>query len=159
MIGRWLLTLTPEQEDRLLESKLQSRAFVRDDGSRCLIGAVRDYRRACDVKGPFPRLEARSGMRYDLLCQRWGEITINAAIRNRILSNRARRAKQDGFCALHHPDAVKARRELSQKRFEEKYAEQERARQEFKREIVREFLKAHAASELLPYVDAWDPGL
>ena len=95
MIGHYLGTLTQEQEDRVLTSRLaQAPCFVRADGCRCLVGVAEDM--GWQARG-FPRSGiardiGKVGIRFDCLCERFGEPRINSAIRNRILSNRANRA-------------------------------------------------------------------
>lgn len=91
MVGHYLLTLTPEQEDRVLTSRLVGGAFFAR-GGRCLIATVRDFRYNADVRqGAIPLRESIPGIRFDMACRRFGEPRVNAAIRNRILANRARR--------------------------------------------------------------------
>lgn len=97
MIGHYLLSLTEEQEDRVLTTRLAyAPMYWRADGCRCLVGTV------ADVKSPsFIHTNAETmravwedgsvGGTFDKLCRRFGEERVNAAIRNRILSNRARR--------------------------------------------------------------------
>lgn len=103
MIGHFLLSLTPEQEDRVLTNMFSPIAHLPiGHCARCLVltalgrekgasatGLTRaedfDNRRgdACDYS---------PGWRYEYACDRFGAPRVNAAIRNRILSNRARRA-------------------------------------------------------------------
>lgn len=103
MIGHYLQTLTQEEEDRVLTQRLAyAPFFVREDGCRCLRGVVEDMRRD-SRKGSWQRgfiicwnktyngEFLGPGGRFDQLCTRFGEDRVNAAIRNRILSNRARR--------------------------------------------------------------------
>lgn len=102
MIGHYLLTLTPEQEDRVL-----IRPFVpvglgsSPDGACCLVMTAtgnRDQRvGANDEEIRYGERRRRvcydaPGWRYEWACDRFGTARVNAAIRNRILSNRARRA-------------------------------------------------------------------
>lgn len=44
MIGHYLMTLTPAQEDRLLTEVLAPGGLVNVGGSRCLIGVAEDWR-------------------------------------------------------------------------------------------------------------------
>lgn len=100
VIGHYLLTLTPAQEDRVLTQRMgRARGYVGDD-CRCLVGTVLDLTE--DTTGPESRhawteyyagRHEYVGNRYDRLVRRFGE-RVNAAIRNRILSNRARRTLQ-----------------------------------------------------------------
>jgi hypothetical protein len=118
VIGHYLLTLTPEQEDRVLTQTLGAGRTYRDPvtGARCILGAVHygngsaggveGYVRAwCDCRAwglrqspleanPEPNLFSWPNvpMAYDRLVERFGAARIANAIRNRILSNRARRA-------------------------------------------------------------------
>jgi hypothetical protein len=102
MIGHWLLTLTPEQESRVLtrpfERLLPSRGArpdVLDKGScaRCLVLTATDGEQMFGPMGAD--LGQCPGYWYEDLCQRFGEKRINAAIRNRILANRAHRVLAD----------------------------------------------------------------
>ena len=101
MIGHYLLTLTPEQEDRVLTEAMSGRANgAYDSKSRCLVEVAHGFGFANWRFNPpnymyHPknrRVRCVSvGITYDLLCYRYGNERINAAIRNRILSNRVRR--------------------------------------------------------------------
>jgi hypothetical protein len=106
MVGKYLATLTLVQEDRVLMERLAATSeYIRKDGCRCLVGVTRDGRRTemdlCfngtvfNLKhwgdGIPSYAEKRVGLRFDALCLRFGEERVNAAIRNRILSNQARR--------------------------------------------------------------------
>lgn len=127
MIGHYLLTLTPEQEDRVLTQQM---LCYPDSESKCLVqtalGGGDSVRVAqatgwdglCELvpihqnpprhyvappffcrglaeyltyKGSRPLSPA---LAYDQACWRFGHERVNAAIRNRILSNRARRVLQ-----------------------------------------------------------------
>ena len=94
MIGKWLATITTEMEDRLLTNEFH------DDGDWCAcmvgtaFGATRKYGGVLHVpdREEWGRpLRYDAGMRYEYLRIRFGLERLNAAIRNRILSNRARR--------------------------------------------------------------------
>lgn len=97
MIGHYLLTLAPEQEDRLLTTRFGEPC----SGARqCLVMVVLDKKHgwsdAADHR-VWPRLRETRWAHspagaYDELCLRFGGHRVNAAIRNRILANRARRA-------------------------------------------------------------------
>lgn len=100
MVGHFVNTLSPEEEDRVLESKLSVGTFkLGADGSRCLIAAA--YPPSGDrIYFSEPRLTSWSAWgnrtlyledRFDCLCDRFGIVRIAALVRNRILSNRARR--------------------------------------------------------------------
>lgn len=102
MIGHYLLTLTTEQEDRVLMLRLNGGFYIQADGCRCLRGAAEnfDYAKRCFSERsrgfvfwpPKDELFHNVGLRYDECVTRFGAPRVNAAIRNRILSNRARRA-------------------------------------------------------------------
>lgn len=101
MIGHYLLTLTPEQEDRVLtttfepvwtdvrqELGLPSHAPGIDPRCGCLTMTVEGTLRPnWDTYGQ----RGHPGFVYEDTCLRFGFERINAAIRNRILSNRANR--------------------------------------------------------------------
>ena len=100
MIGHYLLTLDVEQEDRVLTGKMTpfiDSSFY-ETGEQCLVMLVWGVNHACDLP---PNEVHRAGRRedaewvtnrYDDLGRRFGSERINAAIRNRVLSNRANRA-------------------------------------------------------------------
>lgn len=96
MIGHYLLSLTPEQETRVLTQPFERVMFTkRDDqkfapaGCRCLVLTATD---GADFLGDHGRpLKYAPGFRYEDLAARFGEARVNAAIRNRILANQARR--------------------------------------------------------------------
>lgn len=106
MIGHYLLTLTPEAENSILTGRLAPRSYGNDDGGRCLVGWAADCTERDGDNGKRPQfLENNEWPRnavgafgrsveydYDDLCDRFGEQRVNAAIRNRILANQARRA-------------------------------------------------------------------
>src|SRR6266576_7233850 len=102
MIGHYLLTLTAEQEDRVLTvafGPVYGDAFLEANYDGCLMCAVNNFRQwgpGCvldlDETGQVARNRSREpGYVYEDLCERFGGSRVNAAIRNRILSNRARR--------------------------------------------------------------------
>jgi hypothetical protein len=102
VIGHYLLSLTPEQEDRVLTTVLRPRHW----DAPCLLGAI----------WPVPRRDCLEGRRFagmpsgglhvwesdvercsvpyqfDELCERFGLPRVTAAIRARILRNRLWRA-------------------------------------------------------------------
>lgn len=98
MIGHYLLTLTPIQEDRVLTHSFGP--TINRECERCLVmtvlpgvaldwvgttmGTARPIEPGRWMNGP--------GYRYEYLCFRFGTRRVNAAIRNRILANQARRA-------------------------------------------------------------------
>ena len=108
MIGHFLLTLTPAQEDRVLTERLAIHPesednpgggyYVSEDG-RCLVGAAFDAIRAAgdELFLDEPRCADKCTRgaiieeAFDSLVLRFGAPRVNTAIRSRILSNRARR--------------------------------------------------------------------
>lgn len=103
MIGHYLLTLTKEQEDRVLTRRFKPLfdgvpLALDEEFAGCLMCAVTDtnWGPGCvlepdDIGGA--RDNAREpGYVYEALCERFGAPRVNAAIRNRILANRVRRA-------------------------------------------------------------------
>lgn len=118
MIGHYLLTLTPEQEDRLLTETLAPGGLVNTGGRRCLLGVVEDWRLVEGFTTPGSAYEMIMNLamhvkrhderkrliewsndsevisvpeRFDALCYRFHTPRITRAVRNRILSNQARR--------------------------------------------------------------------
>ena len=88
MIGHLLLQFSPENEDAVLTRTMRPFSI----GGPCLVqtahgGGAIPYR----WNPTLDQLGCTVGERYDALCERFGAPRINAAIRNRILSNRARR--------------------------------------------------------------------
>ena len=102
MIGRYLSKLTWIEEDRVLTRKMEPFHLAHED-SACLIGAVHgitERHLKCEFVPPAlaaaeADVEQWLGMRYNWLCERFGTERVNAAIRNRILSNQARRTLKD----------------------------------------------------------------
>jgi hypothetical protein len=99
MIGHYLLTLCPEAEHDVLTGKMRPGDYGCDT-ARCLVGWTADTTNETEGLGSRPQ-HAHTGWkyysvedRYDTLCERFGTERINAAIRNRILSNQARRTLQ-----------------------------------------------------------------
>ena len=66
----------------------------------------------------------------------------------------SRPAKSDGYCATHHPDAVKRRNEKSSERWEVKRAEMQKRNDEY-RERER---RADCFDDLLAALKLWDSG-
>lgn len=102
MIGHYLLTLTTEQEDRVLGQPFQPFVQQADwDATICgclVMTATGDRRERagashCEMvtRPPHNGKFRAPGWAYEVLCDRFGIQRINAAIRTRILSNRARR--------------------------------------------------------------------
>lgn len=95
MMNRYLRSLTPEQEARVLTERMEpyspsTRATIglpvhRECG--CLVMTAEKTR----VWTPYNGLAYKAGYRYEDLCKRLGVTHVNAAIRNRILTNIARR--------------------------------------------------------------------
>ena len=123
MIGHFLLTLTPTEEDRVLTGKLGRMQWwsvagdqLRPEGG-CILQVVSAlakprpgsrHMRECQhsdgwsrvmfnyiTRASLDRYERRHhvGFQYDALIQRFGVERINAAIRNRILANQWRRER------------------------------------------------------------------
>ena len=99
MIGHYLMTLTPEQEDRLLTQMFGP--IAKKQCGRCMVLVAMDLEFGHYATGlteyesrysPSETIRAKSpGWRYEFLCERFGERRVNAAIRSRILANRASR--------------------------------------------------------------------
>lgn len=107
MIGHYLLTLSEEQEDRVLTETLVPYPVIPPiTTERCLVdvadclGAgmtrVLEAHVSYCTRQPWQlRPDIWVGDRYDALCRRFKTSRTNTAIRNRILSNRARRTLQN----------------------------------------------------------------
>lgn len=104
MIGHYLLTLTPPEEYRVLTRQFWPHDPDSSIGHRCLVQCaelIASSWKAEDLYDWEPtRIKAFRGERlidtnpadrYDNLCWRFGTERVNAAIRNRILTNIARR--------------------------------------------------------------------
>jgi hypothetical protein len=114
MIGHYLLTLTPEQEDRLLTLPLGR--YDMGAGTRCILEITGGAEEAGSDRW-LPKFHPRFiewdawavYERYDALSARFGDRLIRA-IRNRILSNRARRILRvtSPLEAAHGPRTVSA---------------------------------------------------
>jgi hypothetical protein len=119
MIGHYLLSLTAEQEDRVLTQPMRPGVYLGKDGCRCFVGTATGLTRCAEVvsMGDYDLLTAwqdqydparrdylRTGVQYDNLCARFGKARINAAIRDRIITNRIWRAvsPQEAFAAVTH---------------------------------------------------------
>lgn len=110
MIGHYLSTLTPAQEDRVLQGRMAAGCEKNHEpgagdyisrGGRCLVGTAWG---AYTKNGYTEFLDDKSGgrwtgwkgvsveERFDSLMLRFGTARVTAAIRNRILSTRARQA-------------------------------------------------------------------
>jgi hypothetical protein len=102
MIGHYLLTLNEKQEDRVLTRKMRARGSSLQSIA-CLVITAQfrtDELAGCEArgKGLLSRWPPQGGAvfppvarHYDVACDRFGTERVNSAIRNRILSNRARR--------------------------------------------------------------------
>jgi hypothetical protein len=97
MIGHYLLTLDAEQEERVLTTRMVGEPGF-SSADRCLVMVSHGLAR--DEHGG-PHYAACVPTTYDNLCKRFGEERINAAIRNRILANQARRTLKDVREAAH----------------------------------------------------------
>jgi hypothetical protein len=108
MIGHYLLTLTPEQEDRVLTTPFGHHLGDEHFGGGAAACLVMTVHRATGWVGAIEAMSVCAmehatdcdgtplhwhspAIRYDALGLRFGEDRVNAAIRNRILSNKARR--------------------------------------------------------------------
>lgn len=101
MIGHYLLTLTPEQEDRLLTRPFRGLLYgVQEGCSVCLVWTALGLPciswKGEDMGSAKPYRGLTNGPAYvfEDLTRRFGDERIQIAIRNRILSNRARRVFQ-----------------------------------------------------------------
>ena len=99
MIGHYLLTLTPEQEDRVLTTPMDTPMNLRATVP-CLVQVAVGRERGVAVSDLLNIMWPRGSIcadqeyvtgRYDAVVCRFGAARVNAAIRNRILANRARR--------------------------------------------------------------------
>ena len=107
MIGHFLNALSEVQEDLLLLESITSGGHQRSPEHRCLTMVASDAARDADGRWqprfrhtkyrawppltPYGPGVVSVPNRYDDLCDRFGTPRVNAAIRNRILANRARR--------------------------------------------------------------------
>lgn len=100
MLGHYLLTLTAEQEDRVLTKRMRPGDYsVSEKFGPCLVGTVLNFHRGDVVESQVMAclVWARNGesrcveVQYDDLCDRFGLERVNAALRTRILANRAHR--------------------------------------------------------------------
>ena len=111
MIGHYLLALTPDAEDDVLTGKLRPGSYGTET-QRCLVGWAADYYLETDEGNGIHRGRRQfentqwgptSGnveVQFDELCSRFGTERIGKAIRNRILTNQARRAlTQEAVCS------------------------------------------------------------
>ena len=102
VIGDFLASLNDKQSNRLLTETfvpLYDRARTRSGLSpidnttracRCMMMAAKDAKFWGEITHRNVD-DGRPGFRYEELCERFGATRINAAIRNRILANRAHR--------------------------------------------------------------------
>jgi hypothetical protein len=98
MIGHYLLSLTPEQEARLLTRRFGPLYGAQNRGAgddfRCLVMCALDedmFMGACVRLEETGRGRGAPAFRYEDLCKRFHMDRVNAAIRHRILANQARR--------------------------------------------------------------------
>jgi hypothetical protein len=118
MIGHLINILTPEEEERLLTNKLgcfsDGECLLQNiSGTRWPLDNKkgRHYRESRHANYSYPVLHEKYGIhnrgwdykriptwwyhgvgsRYDALVKRWGVVIVARAIRNRVLSNQARR--------------------------------------------------------------------
>jgi len=95
MIGHYLLSLTPVQEGRVLTRRFGPLMSSIADCDQCLVMAalgVDLFTNECARTEELHQLCQLPAYRYEALCRRFTSERINAAIRNRILANQARRA-------------------------------------------------------------------
>lgn len=107
MIGHYLARLTHIEEGRVLTRMMLPHEYAREGdtetGPACLIGAVHGItgRHVRELRSGFvsPAMafalddgEKWIGFQYNVLCERFGVERTNVAIRNRVLTNQARRA-------------------------------------------------------------------
>jgi hypothetical protein len=103
MIGHYLLTLTPEQEERVLTEHMGPGGREKCVGAvPCLMEVVENDRNSMwmfwQLHRPLKWMSPWEA--YDRLCNRFGRVVVNRAIRNRVLTNQARRLlKQEPVCA------------------------------------------------------------
>lgn len=115
MIGHYLGTLTEVQEDRVLTVQMQPVlpwAPYESDCGVCLVATAlgyspswlgKDTGSAQPMRG-YVNYRYSPAYRYEDLCERFGASRVNVAIRNRILSNRARRVLGNAVvCAVPAP--------------------------------------------------------
>lgn len=102
MIGHYLLTLTPEQEERVLTRRMAPGSYTAamEYLGPCLIGTACDAPKVFDGSRAWYMAAPRAWRdntptvedRYDVLCWRFGTAKINRLIRDRILANQLRRS-------------------------------------------------------------------
>ena len=108
MLGHFLLTITPAEEDRILTHQLgtvmESRCLLQTmSGTHCALSGTRHLAEAMHAHGaecrnfvlwgrqPHNLWQHHVGVRYDTLIDRFGVKRVGQAIRTRILANKARR--------------------------------------------------------------------
>jgi hypothetical protein len=101
MIGHYLLTLTPEQEERVLTQSMAPGGASKCVGNApCLMEVVDHSDMWLFWNAYRPPAWTAPWEAYDRLCHRFGRVVVNRVIRNRILTNQVRRAlKQEAVCA------------------------------------------------------------
>ena len=107
MIGHYLLTLGKRRENRILQEPMRPGPFERGWGP-CVVGVACRVHNGMLVEGTGTITEWGVAFwnvmeTYDALCGRFGTERVNAAIRNRILSNRTWRvlSSQPGYIREH----------------------------------------------------------
>src|SRR5882672_7532324 len=112
MVGHYLLTLTEEQEDRVLTQNFAPVATAAQICWGCLcMTASGDKNDKTGVHNPeeltrgnpFGRVWRSPGWVYEYACMRFGVPRVNAAIRNRILTNRLWRMLENRPASLRAP--------------------------------------------------------
>lgn len=110
MIGHYLLTLSDVQEDRVLTTVFRPLFHTIPTAcSSCLVATVLGFKPSWyekDMGSARPMHGYRDyhfapAYVYEELCGRFGAPRVNAAIRSRILSNRARRVLSTVRVAVH----------------------------------------------------------
>jgi len=100
MIGLYLATLTPKEENRVLTKHFepnQTEQRLRlglpiDATCGCLQMTALGVEYWSLVEEKIGYMRAKAGYRYEFLCERFGIARMNRVIRERILANQARRA-------------------------------------------------------------------
>jgi hypothetical protein len=93
MVGHFLLSLTPAQEDNILTRPLGESwsPHVGANNPGCVFQVACARKEGNEYPWDWMQMWRGVGKRYDSLLTRFGEPRVVAAIRNRIWSNRARR--------------------------------------------------------------------
>lgn len=93
MIGRYLATLSPRQEQRLLTKSFGWSIDGRGHTCGCMVMVAEGVSSWCMTSGVRndDRVVEIAGYMYERLTERYGVERANTMIRNRILKNQARR--------------------------------------------------------------------